>query len=180
MEGVPHRNSTVSPKNHLEVSHVEVWSASSWLFSVQLLWISRVSLFPFLWGQFSELWQVMSWLQSGHHAVNVFHLVGFLISTTQLRIWLRIFPIAFEEELKALDFAQWLNYHYLVLIDCFPLSLHFLTSLIKLTVWLKFFRKLGRGHCGDGRTTGCCTASIPLFFDTPQSWGATGPQRERE
>ena len=26
--------------------------------------------FPFLWGQFSELWQLMTWLLSGQHAVN--------------------------------------------------------------------------------------------------------------
>ena len=37
----------------------------------------RVALFPFPWGQFLELWQLMSWLQSGHHEVNFFHLVGF-------------------------------------------------------------------------------------------------------
>ena len=28
---------------------------------------SRVHLFPFLWSQFSDLWQLMSWVQSGHH-----------------------------------------------------------------------------------------------------------------
>ena len=31
---------------------------------------SRVHLFPFLWSQFSELWQLMSWVQSGHLVVN--------------------------------------------------------------------------------------------------------------
>ena len=35
---------------------------------------------------------------------------------------------------------------------CFPFFLHFLTSLIKLILWLKFFhrRKAGRGHGGQG------------------------------
>ena len=33
---------------------------------------------PFSWGQSSELWRLMSWLQSGHHTVNLFHLVGVL------------------------------------------------------------------------------------------------------
>ena len=36
------------------------------LFKVQLLFSSRVRLFPFLCGQFSELWQLMSWVQTGH------------------------------------------------------------------------------------------------------------------
>ena len=44
-------------------------------------------------------------------------------------------------------------YYYLVLLDCFPLFLHFLTSLIKLILWLKFFhrQKAGGGH-GGART----------------------------
>ena len=38
------------------------------------------------------------------------------------------------------------------LLDCFPLFLHFLISLIKLILWLKFFhrQKAGRGHGGQG------------------------------
>ena len=40
----------------------------------------------------------------------------------------------------------------LVLLDSFPLFLHFLTSLIKLILWLKFShrQKAGRGHSGVG------------------------------
>ena len=30
-------------------------------------------------------WQLMSWLQSGHHVLNFFHLVGVSISTVQLK-----------------------------------------------------------------------------------------------
>ena len=46
---------------------------------IQLVFCSRVGLFPFPWGQFLGLWQLTSWLQSGHHVVinNFFHLVGF-------------------------------------------------------------------------------------------------------
>ena len=47
----------------------------------------------------------------------------------------RILSIALEEELKVLDFVLWLNYYYFVLLDCFPLFLHFLTSLIKFALW---------------------------------------------
>ena len=35
----------------------------------------QVHLFPFFWGQFSELWQLMSWIQSVYYIVNFFPLV---------------------------------------------------------------------------------------------------------
>ena len=47
-----------------------VWPESSWLFQVQLIFSSRIPLFPFLWGHFSELWQLMSWVPSGLRVVN--------------------------------------------------------------------------------------------------------------
>ena len=83
-EGPPGRSSTASSVSHLEIGPAVIWSASPWLFQVQLGFSSRVSLFPLPWGQFSELWQLMSWLQSGHHVVNFFHLVGVTVSTRQL------------------------------------------------------------------------------------------------
>ena len=80
----------------------------------------------------------MSWLQSGLHVVNLFHLVGgFSIYKTAHRIWLRILSVALEKEGKVLDFAYWLNNYCFVLFDSFSLLLHFLTSLIKLTLWLR-------------------------------------------
>ena len=33
------------------------------------------------------------------------------------------------------------DYYYLISFDSFPLFLHVLTSLIKLALWLKFFRR---------------------------------------
>ena len=39
---------------------------------------------PFSWGQFSELWHLMSWPQSSYHAVNFFHLAGISVSIRQL------------------------------------------------------------------------------------------------
>ena len=42
---------------------------------------------------------------------------------------------ALEEELKVLDFVLWLNYYCFVLLDCFLLILHFLTSLVKFAFW---------------------------------------------
>ena len=104
----------------------------------------------------------MSWLQSGHHAINFFHLVrGFSIYKTAPRVWLGILSLALEEELKVLDFAYGLNYYCFVLFDCFALLLHFLTSLIKLILRLKFFyrQKAGGGHGGVARTTGSFSVS---------------------
>ena len=46
---------------------------------------------------------------------------GFRVCKT--KIWFRILSIACKEELKELDFVLWLNYHYVVLLDCFPLFL---------------------------------------------------------
>ena len=57
-----------------------VWPASSC--SVQLVF--RVSLFPFLWGQFSEPWQHLSRPQSSHHVIDLFHLARVSVSLRQL------------------------------------------------------------------------------------------------
>ena len=47
------------------------------------------------------MWQLMSWVHSGLHVVNFFHLVGVPAHKRQLRIL-----IALEKELKVLDFAE--------------------------------------------------------------------------
>ena len=52
-----------------------------------------------------ELWQLMSWVQSGHHVVNFPPGGGFSIYKTAHRTWLRILSIALEKEIKALDYA---------------------------------------------------------------------------
>ena len=81
-----------------------IWPASSWLVQIQLLFSLRVHLFPLLCGQFSELWQLMSWVQSGHHVVN-FSNWRFSIYKMTHRTWLRILSLATEKELKVLDYA---------------------------------------------------------------------------
>ena len=49
----------------------------------------------------------MSWLQSGHHVVNFFFLMGVSVSLkTPHIIWLRILSMALEKELKIIDYAQ--------------------------------------------------------------------------
>ena len=80
-EVAPCRNGTVSSESHLEIVHAVVWPTSSWLLYLQLIFSTRVSLFPFSWGQFWKLWLLMSWLQSGPHVVNFFHLMGVSVST---------------------------------------------------------------------------------------------------
>ena len=56
---------------------------------------SKVHLFPFLGGQFSELWQLMSRVQAGHHVVN-FSYWCFSSCKTAHSIWLRILALALE------------------------------------------------------------------------------------
>ena len=47
----------------------------------------------------------MSWLQSGHHVVNFFHLLGVSVSTKQLKgHGSEYYLIALKEALKVLDF----------------------------------------------------------------------------
>ena len=55
------------------------------------------------------------------------------ILVTYSRIWLGILSIALEE-LKVLDFVLWFNYYYFVLLECFTLFLHCLTSPIKFAL----------------------------------------------
>ena len=53
---------------------------------------------------------------------------------------------------KSLDYAWWWNYFYVVPFACFSLFLPVLISLIKLTLWPKFFhrQKECRGHERQG------------------------------
>ena len=130
------------------------WNQScSGLIRVILIVLSTACLaclFPFPWGQFSELSQLMSWLQSGHNVVNFFHLVWVSVSIRQLTGYCSEYSIALEEELKVLDCASWLNFYCLVSFDSFPLFLHFLPPVIKLILWLKFFHGKGRQKtCGE-------------------------------
>ena len=116
------------------------WPASSWLFYVQLTFSSKVGLFPFLRGQFSELWQLMSRLQSGYHVVN-FSMWCFSIYKTAHRIWLRILSIALVKELKVFDYAKWVHHYYLVSTECFLLV--FFVFAFFLFLWLNLFSDKG-------------------------------------
>ena len=88
-----------------------VWSASLWLFEVQLICSFRAGSFLFPWDQFSELQQLISGLEHGHHIVmatvwsSFSTWWGFSIYKTAHRLWIRISSLALEEELKVLDFA---------------------------------------------------------------------------
>ena len=136
--------------------------------------------FAFLWGQFLELWRLMMWVQSGHHIVNFFQC--FSIYKTAHRIWPRILSTALEKELKVLDDASWLHDYYLVSLDCFPLFLYVLISLIKLILWLKF--SMGKRQAedigGGARTIGSCSISlnglIACCAALGKSFSLSGPQ----
>ena len=98
----PSRNSIVISNSHLQI-------IISGLISIILIVLGTVNLqfqrpFVHICGQFSKLWQLMSWVQSGHHVVN-FSTWCFGIYKTTHRIWLRIFSIALEKEPNVLDYA---------------------------------------------------------------------------
>ena len=59
---------------------------------------------PFLCSQFSKLWQLMSWEQSGPHVGN-FSTWCFVSYKTAHITWLRLLSIALEKELKILDYV---------------------------------------------------------------------------
>ena len=71
------------------------WSDLAAIFS------SKVHLFPLLCGQFSELWQFMSWVQSDHQVVNV-STWYFDIYETAHRMWLRILSISRRKNWRSL------------------------------------------------------------------------------
>ena len=70
-------------------------------------------------------------------------------------MWFRVLSTSLEEELEVLDFVLWLN-HNSVLLDCFPLFLHFSISLIKFALW-----NLGKAKEAKGF----------LFFLIKKRWG---------
>lgn len=101
---------------HAKNSTVSFWQSSwNWslvvLTSITVTVLSTVSLqfqhrfVSSFWGQFSERWQLISWLhKSGHHGVNFLHLLLSIYETAH-RIWLTVLSIALEKELKVLVYA---------------------------------------------------------------------------
>ena len=80
--GVTSRNSTVIANSHFQIGHQ--WSDQHHLGCFRCSYSSAPGshLFLFLWGQFSELWQLVSWVQSGPHVVNFSP--GVLVAIRQL------------------------------------------------------------------------------------------------
>ena len=93
------RNSIVISNSHLQICHP--WSTHIILIVLGTVKLSFQGPLVSISLQFSELWQLMSWVQSGHHEVNFTWCFG--ICKTAHRIWLRILSIALEKELKVLD-----------------------------------------------------------------------------
>ena len=100
--GTARRNSTVSSDSRLEIGHQGLTSVI--VFPVQLIFSSRVSVFPSLCGQFSALWRLLSWVQPCHPAVNFSTWCSGIYKTAH-GMWLRILSIDLEKELKVLDHA---------------------------------------------------------------------------
>ena len=93
------------------------------------------------------------------------------MSAKHLKDMVQVIIYSLEEALKVLDFVLWLNSYYFVLLDSFPLFLHFLTFLIKFALWTwgeayeakAFLQTRGGGHgvCPWGGPAGSCSVSTP-------------------
>ena len=70
------QNSTVISDSHLQIGIDGLTSIMLVVLDI-VIFNTRIHLFPFLWGQLSELWQLRSWLNSGHHVVNLSTWWGF-------------------------------------------------------------------------------------------------------
>ena len=112
-------------------------------------WFVSISLSFWNCGSF------ISWLQSGLHVVNFYHLVEDSVSV-RLNMAQNIICSPWGGTK-----GPWLclHYYYLVFFDCLPLFLHFLTSLIKFTLWLKFFQRQRQTE-----DIGMQDHRIPLYF----------------
>jgi len=97
------RNSAVSSDSPLKMG-LAMAVSSRW-FQMHLVFSSSISLFPLPGSQFSKLWQLLSWLHSGHHVVNFLHQVGVSVSAKQLPGYDSVLFSALEKELKVLDSA---------------------------------------------------------------------------
>ena len=116
-----------------------VWTPSCWLLAVSLQFQGH--LFPFPWGQFSELWQLMSWLQCGHHVVNFFHVVEISETIGEFTGYGRQYAHHYTNNTARSQHVVYSSWEepkmswlclmakrllYLIFLDCFPLFMHFL------------------------------------------------------
>ena len=150
---------------YVQKQHTHTNSPRNWprggLICVILMVFSTVNLqfqgrfAPFSWGQSSELWRLCH---------------GYSLVITQLTYstWWGFSQDSSQggqlpghgserylqpsKGIKVSDHAYLLNYYCFVLFDYFPLFMYFLTSLIKHSLWLKFFhrQKADGGHGGEG------------------------------
>ena len=133
-----------------------VWPASSWSFQVQLVFSPGRT-------RSISLWSVL-----GTGAARVLGMVwsslansstwGFSICKTAHTMWLRVWSIALEKELKVPDGAYWLLLFSLLRLFSFVAA--FLTSLIKLNLWQKF--SMEKRQAGD--TVGGQGSWSPALF----------------
>ena len=158
-EGATCKTSTVNSDSHLEIGH-------QWSDQCHLSYFKCCTVPGLVCSHFFEA--------SSRNQGNLYHgysLVMMLLTSPPggnfsiHRTWLRILSIAFEEELKILDYACWLNYYYLILLYCFLLFLHFFNFSDCIYSFTKVFhrQKVGWGHerqrpCSVSKG-GSCSAS---------------------
>ena len=141
--------------SHPELSSA-VWPASSWSFQVQLVFSPGRTCSISLWsvlgtGAARVLGTVWSSLANSSTW-------GFSICKTAHTMWLRVWSVALEKELKVPDGAYWLLLFSLLRLFSFVAA--FLTSLIKLNLWQKF--SMEKRQAGD--TVGGQGSWSPALF----------------
>ena len=144
-----------------------------WVNSRSLWWTGRPGVLQFIGSQrvghdwATELnWTELNWYHG--YSLVIMALISpfggnFGIYKTAPRIRFRIVCIALEKELNVFDHAYRLNFYYLISFGCFPFSLHFLTSLIKLALWLKFFHRQKIDWGRGARTIGSHSFSAGMW-----------------
>ena len=119
--------------------------------------------------RFQLVWGVHRFSQ---YAVNSSTWWAFQYLQKNSRVWLRMLSMALEEELKVLDFVWRFDYCYFVLLNCFYLFQHFLTSLITFALWakpqrLKLFYKQKAGSVGRSSQSPTLFPLVFLFLCPP-------------
>ena len=87
--------------------------------------------------------------------------------------------IDLKKEINVFDYAWWLNYYSLISFDSFPLFLKFLTSLINLIPWLKFFHRWKACWGPEGREDHRCLFHFSMRTAPGSNRLRTLPKNER-
>ena len=171
MEGGGYEQKQRSP--HQRLSWNRPWGGLS---SVILIVLSTVSLqfqgqfISFiLWGQFSEWWQLMTWLQTNHHVLNFSTCWGYSVYKTAHRIRLRILVTALVKSLSRVRL-------------CDPMSCSLPGSSVcgmfqaRILEWAAMFFSRGSSWPRDWTPVSLIAGRCFYHLSYQGSWRAKGPE----